>query len=77
MGIFAYLGVIDSGVHYKDYSSIGRFCVRKDMRCQGIGKKLILEAIKDMNPKNIKITSQAYLEDMCNQLPPLGEVEYS
>ena len=64
LGVFAYLRVIDFGVHYDNYTSIGRFCVREDKRQQGIGKMLIMEAIKDLGNKGIKIASQAYLEDM-------------
>ena len=63
-GVFAYLRVIDLNVSYDGFYSIGRFCVRIDRRGFGIGKMLISNAIEDIQSKNIKIASQAYLKEM-------------
>lgn len=70
--MIAYCRLLEKGVAYKDAPSIGRVCVKKKFRTEGIGKELVKEAIKQINtlwhPNIIKISAQYYLVPFYIQL---------
>ena len=64
--LVAYARVLDQGLSYADYSSIGRIVVSSKFRAQKLGHQLVDFAIKTIqkeyaNPR-IKISAQAHLE---------------
>lgn len=63
--IVAYTRLLDKGVSYSEFSSVGRLINSKEVRGQGVGKKLMMysiDKIKELYPEtNIKISAQSYL----------------
>lgn len=63
--LVAYARIIPPGVSYPVDCSIGRVCSKKTHRSMGVGKLLMLQAIKACQKlfpeKNIKISAQSYL----------------
>jgi ElaA protein len=63
--LLAYARVLDPGVSYADYSSIGRVCTKQTHRQLGLGKELMQQAIlhcQELYPDTkIKISAQSYL----------------
>ena len=64
--LVAYARVLDQGLSYADYSSIGRIVVSSKFRAQKLGHQLVDFAIKTIQKKyanpRIKISAQAHLE---------------
>lgn len=62
--IIAYCRILDAGVAYEEMS-IGRVCVHKNYRNQGIAKSMMLEALefvkKQVSHPTIKISAQSYI----------------
>lgn len=62
--IIAYCRILDAGVAYEEIS-IGRVCVDKDYRNQGIAKSMMLNAIafikEQVSDPVIKISAQNYI----------------
>lgn len=62
--IIAYCRILDVGVAYEEMS-IGRVCVHKNYRNQGIAKSMMLEALefvkKQVSHPTIKISAQSYI----------------
>ena len=61
-GIYAYLRLIDKDAKFKNECSIGRLCVRLDMRKKGYARMLMEQAIIDADG-DIRISGQAYLKE--------------
>jgi ElaA protein len=63
--IQAYARILDKGISYQDYTSIGRVINSADVRGTGAGRKLMEAAIKEtlrLYPnEKIKISAQSYL----------------
>jgi ElaA protein len=63
--IQAYARILDKGISYQDYTSIGRVINSPEVRGTGAGKKLMESAIKEtlrLYPnEKIKISAQSYL----------------
>ena len=63
--LIGYLRILKAGVSFQEVS-IGRVVVCPDHRDQGIGKKIMLEALtyirEVLNEKMVRISAQAYLE---------------
>jgi ElaA protein len=63
--IQAYTRLLDRGISYDDYPSIGRVINSAAIRGSGEGKRLMqysIEQIKNLYPGPIKIGAQAYLK---------------
>ena len=62
--VIAYCRILDAGVAYEEMS-IGRVCVRKDYRKQGIAKSMMLSALafikEQVSHPAIKISAQSYI----------------
>ena len=62
--VVAYCRILDAGVAY-DETSIGRVCVHKNYRNQGLAREMMqkaMEYVKDENKDNqIKISAQSYI----------------
>ena len=64
--LVAYARILDQGLSYTDYSSIGRIVVSPAYRAQKLGHELVYFAIKTTQKEYanspIKISAQAHLE---------------
>lgn len=64
--LVAYARILDQGLSYTDYSSIGRIVVSPTYRAQKLGHELVYFAIKTTQKEYanspIKISAQAHLE---------------
>lgn len=62
--VIAYCRILDAGIAYDEHS-IGRVCVHKNYRSQGMAKEMMqksMEFIKQENAENqIKISAQSYI----------------
>ena len=69
--IIAYARILDIGISYPNYISIGRLVVKKKMRGIALGHKLInfcLQTIEKQYPKQaIKLSAQSHLEKFYNE----------
>lgn len=69
--IVAYARILQTGVSYSDYISIGRLLVKKKDRGKGLGHELLSYCIHSIERKNlkssIKISAQAHLENFYNR----------
>lgn len=64
--LLAYARLLNKGISYTDYSSIGRVCTHSSVRKEGYGKQIMEEAIQRSktlfsDTKTIKISAQSYL----------------
>lgn len=64
--LVAYTRLLDIGVSYPEYASIGRVVTAPSVRGQGVGNQLIQEAVAQLyahfGKKAIKISAQAHLQ---------------
>ncbi|MDL2292688.1 GNAT family N-acetyltransferase [Acholeplasma sp. OttesenSCG-928-E16] len=67
-GVYAYLRVINKGNYYQDAYKIGRLCVKKDKRKQGIASSLMRNAIENLKGEKIRIAAQIHLEQFYQAL---------
>ncbi|MFT5997632.1 MAG: ElaA protein [Neolewinella sp.] len=76
----AYTRIVDKGVSYPDYASIGRVITAPFARGKGLGRPLMLESIKALfaqfGEQPIKIGAQAHLQKYYGSLgfATVGEV---
>jgi ElaA protein len=70
--IHAYCRILDAGVSYKEYSSIGRVVTSSEYRKSGEGRNLMNYALKETiriyPKKNIKISAQCYISHFYESL---------
>ncbi len=68
--LIAYARILPAGLSFPEVS-LGRFVVRKDARGQGIGHKLLSEALKEIHTSwpgsAIRISAQDYLQKFYEQ----------
>lgn len=75
----AYARILDQGLSYTDYSSIGRIVVSPALRAQNLGHLLVDFAVKaaqkEYSKAPLKISAQAHLEKFYNahQFKATGE----
>ena len=69
--IVAYARILQPGVSYSDYISIGRLLVKKKDRGKGLGHELLSFCLHSIEKKNlkdlIKISAQSHLENFYNR----------
>jgi len=78
--LIAYCRLVPEHISYQNYVSIGRVVSHKAYRKQGIGRKLMLQAMMELNTLfpniPIKISAQQYLQNFYESLgfTAVGEV---
>ncbi len=64
--IICYARLLDAGVSYPGFCSIGRVINARDVRRQGLGKELMTQAMKHIQAlypqRPVKISAQSYLK---------------
>lgn len=77
--LMAYTRVLDRGIAYPDYASIGRVVTSPAGRGRGWGRPLMQESLRVLyrhyGPQAVKISAQAHLQDFYGSLGfrPVGE----
>ena len=70
--LVAYTRVLDRGVSYPDYASIGRVVTAPAVRGQGLGRPLMRESLRALyalyGEQPVKISAQAHLQDFYGSL---------
>ena len=70
--LVAYTRVLDRGVSYPDYASIGRVVTAPAVRGQGLGRPLMRESLRVLyahyGEQVVKISAQAHLQDFYGSL---------
>ena len=70
--VVAYTRVLDRGVSYADYASIGRVVTSPSVRGQGLGRPLMVESLRVLydryGKQPVKISAQAHLQDFYGSL---------
>lgn len=74
--VVAYTRVLDRGVSYADYASIGRVVTAPSVRGRGLGRPLMQESLRVLythyGKQPIKISAQAHLQDFYGSLGYVG-----
>ncbi len=74
--VVAYTRILDRGVSYPDYASIGRVLTGPSVRGQGLGRPLMEESLRVLyavyGNQPVKIGAQAHLEDFYGSLGFVG-----